>query len=186
MKLILASNSPRRKELLEKEGFDFQIISSEFDEKSFSSDPIKTALTFALQKAKEVFNKLEDKENAVVLGADTVVFFEEEILGKSHSKEEARAMLKRLSDKTHKVITGYAIISKNQCINDYQISEVTFSNLTDELIESYINSGLYKGKAGSYGIQDGYSLVKSYKGSLSNIIGLPVETVCPILKRLLK
>ncbi len=183
MKLILASASPRRKEILAKEGFDFEVITSDYEEKSFSSNPYKTALTFAYEKAKDVFNKVCDN-NAVVLGADTVVYLNGEILGKPGDRKDAKRILQNLSGRKHKVITGYAIISKEKTIVGYDKSTVIFNKLTDEQIESYLDSNLYVGKAGAYGIQDGeFNFVKKYKGSMNNIIGLPIEKIKKILKK---
>ena len=95
-------------------------------------------------------------------------------------------MLKKLSGKTHTVVTGYCIISKDSKIIGNDQTKVTFNNLSDELIDEYISSGLYKGKAGSYGIQDGFPLVERYEGSLSNVIGLPTEKIVPIIKSFIK
>ena len=181
MELILASNSPRRKELLKTAGFEFLIKQSDYEENSFCLDPIETALTFALGKAKAVFNSLLDKDK-VVLGADTVVYLNGKILGKPKSIDDAVNTLKSLSGKTHTVVTGYAIITKDKTVCDYCKTLVTFNNLSEETIKKYIDSGLYKGKAGSYGIQDGFNLVEKHEGSLSNVIGLPIEKVAPILK----
>ena len=186
MKLILASNSLRRKELLEKSGFLFDIISSDYKEQPFSNDPILAAKTFAEGKAKDVFSKLNNKSEIVVLGEYTVVFCDGKILGKPFNEDEARKTLRSLSGKTHEVATGYSIISEKDFISDVVVTKVTFNNLTEEVVEEYIKSGLYKGKAGSYGIQDGFLLVEKYEGSLSNVIGLPIEEVAPILKKLLK
>ena len=185
MNLILASNSPRRKDLLSSEGIKFSIISSDYEENAFSLNPEITATTFAEGKAKSVFESLSDKENALVLGADTVVYLDGEILGKANSEKEAFDILKRLSGKTHRVITGYCLISDTQKIIGKVVSEVTFNDLTDQQISDYIASGLYKGKAGSYGIQDNFPLIKSYTGSLNNIIGLPTEEVVQIIKKML-
>ncbi len=185
MKLILASNSPRRKELLEKSGLIFDIISSDYEELPFSSDPIITAKTFAEGKAKDVFNKLNNKQGVVVLGADTVVYCDGKILGKPKNESEARVMLNSLSKKTHEVATGYCAISQKACKVGVAVTKVTFNGLSNEIIDEYIKSGLYKGKAGSYGIQDGFPLVEKYEGSLSNVIGLPTEDVVPLLKELL-
>ena len=186
MELILASNSPRRKELLLNAGFAFKVISSDYEEKSFCSDPYKTATTFAFNKANSVFNCLENKENVAVLGSDTVVYFDGKILGKPQDELEAVNMLKSLSNKKHLVITGFAIITKDKTIVDYDESQVIFSNLDDEKIRAYIKSGLYKGKAGAYGIQDaGFNLVKEHSGSLTNIIGLPIEKVEKALNEIL-
>ncbi len=186
MELILASNSPRRKEILTNAGFTFKVLLSDYEEKFFSLDPYKTATTFAFNKANSVFNALKSKDNAVVLGSDTVVYFNGQILGKPNNESDAVSMLKALSNKQHKVITGFAILTKNQTIIDFDESEVCFADLTDAQIKSYINSGLYKGKAGAYGIQDkDYNLVKEYKGSLTNIIGLPIEKVKKVLNEIL-
>jgi len=184
MELILASNSPRRSELLTKAGCSFRVIASDYEEKFFSLDPVITAETFAFNKANSVFNKIRSND-VLVLGADTVVFLDGKILGKSQSEDEAKKMLKLLSDKEHSVTTGYVLISKDNLVKGSVTTKVKFNKLTDEMIEDYIKSGLYKGKAGSYGIQDGYQLVKEYKGSLSNVIGLPIETVVPIIKKIL-
>ena len=184
MKLILASNSPRRNELLRNAGFKFEIISSDYEETGFSNDPILTAETFAVGKAQAVFNSV--KEGVAVIGADTVVFEGGDILGKPKSEEEGALMLKRLSGKTHSVVTGYAVITSDEIVSGSVMTEVTFNNLSDELISEYIKSGLYKGKAGSYGIQDPFPLVKSYNGSLTNVLGLPIETIIPILEKIVK
>lgn len=185
MEFILASNSPRRKEILTSAGFSFKVVTAEFEEKAFSTDPTLTAKTFALGKATAVFEKIKN-ENVLVLGADTVVFFDGEILGKPKDESCAREMLKRLSGKTHTVVTGYALLSNGGVICDSVATQVTFNKLSDELIESYLASGLYKGKAGSYGIQDNFPLVKEYDGSLTNVIGLPIEVISPIIKDILK
>ncbi len=185
MKLILASNSPRRKELLAMSKIDFIAVTSDFAEKQTISNPIVTAESFAVGKAENVFSALQDKECSVVLGADTVVFLDGEILGKPKNEVEARQMLKKLSGKTHTVVTGYCIISKSNKIIGHDATKVTFNILSDEIINDYIASGLYKGKAGSYGIQDGFPLVEKYDGSLNNVIGLPTEKIIPVLKKLL-
>lgn len=185
--IILASNSPRRKQLLSDAGFNFEIRTSDYEESLFSSDPILTVKTFATGKANQVFNSLINKQNKVVIGADTIVFCDGKILGKPKDENEARQILKQLSNKTHSVATGFCIKKENQEIIDYDLTEVTFNNLTDKDIEKYIESGLYKGKAGAYGIQDKeYNLVKSYQGSLNNVIGFPTEKIIPILNRLIK
>lgn len=181
MKIILASNSPRRRELLSSFNIDFTVISSDFEEKVNTIDPVKTAEGFALGKAEDVFNKLTDKKDVLVLGADTVVYLDGEILGKPKNDKMAINMLKKLSGKTHTVVTGYALISKGQKIIGHDKTLVTFNDLSDALITEYIKSGLYLGKAGSYGIQDGFPLVKRYVGSLNNVIGLPTEKVIPLL-----
>ncbi len=183
MRLVLASASPRRKEILQKNGFTFEIVKSDCQETNQES-AVNTAKNNALLKAKDVYDKLNDN-GVVVLGADTVVVIGDKILGKPKTEEEAQEMLKSLSDKTHQVITGYAIVSKSGIINDYDISEVTFNRLTDEIIKAYIKTGSPMDKAGAYGIQDGFPLLKELKGSLSNVIGLPIEKIKSVLQNAL-
>ena len=182
MQLILASNSPRRKEILQKYGVRFKVKIGDYKETIFSNEPIETAITFALGKAQSVYNALKEKNDIVVLGADTVVYHDGKILGKAHSEEQARKMLKSLSGKTHTVVTGYALVGKEKVVKGYSVSDVKFNVLTEKVINSYIDSGLYKGKAGSYGIQDGYNLVESYSGSYENIVGLPIEDIIKEIK----
>lgn len=186
MELILASNSPRRKELLTQNGIKFSVIKSDYEERNFTDDPIETAVEFARGKANSVYNSLLKKDDKIVLGADTVVYHNGKILGKAKDKEQAINMLKSLSGKTHLVITGYAFVGKNVTETGFAQSEVTFNLLSDDLIIKYVNSGLYEGKAGSYGIQDGYGLVEKYTGSLDNVIGLPTEIVVPLINKILE
>ena len=173
----MASNSPRRKELLEKMGLQFSVVNSGFEENDVCLDPVKTAEQFAEGKADSVYNTLKDKEDCVVLGADTVVYCDGEILGKPETESQAREMLFKLSGKTHTVITGFCLIKAGKKIMGHDKTEVTFECLTENLVDKYIDSGLYRGKAGSYGIQDGFPLVKEYNGSLNNVIGLPTEKI---------
>ena len=185
MKLYLASNSPRRKHILTEYGYEFSVVPSSYDEVGEQLSPKTTAEFFARNKAQDVFDKLNDS-GAVVLGADTVVCLNGEILGKPKNQQHAVEMLKNLSGKTHQVITGFAIITKTQKIVDSVITEVVFNKLSDELISEYVQTGSPLDKAGSYGIQDGFNLVKEYKGSLNNVIGLPIEIIKPILDKILK
>lgn len=182
MELILASNSPRRKELLQNKGIKFKVIASNYNEIQFTNDPIQTAIDFAKGKAEDVFRTLLNKDGVVVLGADTVVFHQGEILGKTKTDEQAVKMLKSLSGKTHTVITGYALIAKDKQITGYAKAQVQFNKLSKKVIDNYIKSGLYKGKAGSYGIQDGFPLVASYNGDYNTIVGLPVDEIILLLK----
>lgn len=181
MELILASASPRRKEILKREGFVFTVISSDFDESEKCETPRKTVESFALGKAKSVFDRLPDKKNKIVLGADTVVVYDGKIIGKPENSARAKKTLETLSGKTHEVYTGYCLISEKETIIGSDLSEVTFNKLSADLIQKYIDSGKPLDKAGSYGIQDGYPIVKSYKGSLDNVIGLPIEKIKPLL-----
>ena len=183
-RLILASNSPRRKEILTNAGFNIEIIPSTFEEVAQDLSPTETVKNFAFNKAKEVFERLNDS-NAIVVGADTVVSLDNVILGKPKDRLDATNMLKNLSGKTHQVYTGYCIYSSKKVVVDAVKSEVTFNPLTDQNIDLYVASGKPMDKAGAYGIQDGYGLIKGYKGSYNNVVGLPIEDIKPIIKSLL-
>ena len=178
MNIILASNSPRRKELLAREGIDFTVIPSTYKEpKNFGLSPEKYVEFLAYNKAKSVF----DKNGGIVLGADTVVVLEDKILGKPKDKADAKSMLESLSSKTHKVITGYAIVSKTKTVQRHEVTEVTFKNLTDKVVSDYVNTGSPLDKAGAYGIQDGDFLVEKIDGDYDNVVGLPVYKIKKIL-----
>jgi septum formation protein len=184
MELILASSSPRRKQLLLDYGYDFTVVSSNYSENEFSGSPRQTAELFAFEKAKDVFNRTNGER--LVLGADTIVVLDDKILGKPLDKIDAFKMLKELSGKTHSVITGYSLISETRTVTGSDQTKVTFNELSDELIHEYIETGLPLDKAGSYGIQDGFSLVKSFDGSFETVMGLPIELVDRLIKEFLK
>ena len=185
-RLILASGSPRRKDLLDKYGFTYSIIKSDYEENDILPLPEETAMARAEGKAKDVFNRLHDNENCVVLGADTIVVLDGKIIGKPKDKSDAIRTLTRLSGKEHTVITGYSIIMSDKIITKFVSSLVQFNNLSNETIIEYVDTGLPLDKAGSYGIQDGYDLVKSIHGSINNVIGLPIEVFANELQSLLK
>jgi septum formation protein len=181
-KLILASKSPRRSDLLKQAGLTFSIIPSEFDESSVTmSDPESYVRTLAKSKATDISKKHPD---CWVLGADTIVLIDDSILGKPGSKEEARSMLKQLSGKTHQVITGYCLCCQttNDIIAEAVKTDVRFKTLSDAEIEWYIQTGEPFDKAGAYAIQGiGTLLVKSINGSYTNVVGLPVCEVIEFL-----
>jgi septum formation protein len=183
-KLILASQSPRRRDLLKQAGLEFSVIPSSFDENSVAmSAPESYVKRLAECKAADISEKYPD---SWVIGADTIVLIGDEVLGKPASKTEARAMLKRLSGKTHRVFTGYCICCK---IKDRTFSEtiqtdVLFKNLSEQEIEWYSRTNEPYDKAGAYAIQGlGTLLVKSINGSYTNVVGLPI---CEILDFLIK
>lgn len=181
MKLILASASPRRKEILENIGYKFEVIPSESEEKLKDGlSPKDTVEALAYQKALDVYS---DNPESIVLGADTVVVFDGKILGKPKDKQDARRMLKMLSGQTHEVRTGYAVLGGNTEIVLSECTLVTFFSLSDEEIENYINTGEPMDKAGAYGIQGkGALLVRSILGDYFNVVGLPVANVSRCLK----
>lgn len=184
MNLVLASNSPRRKEILTNAGYKFSVTVSNFCEKDSDLSPEQVALNNAIGKAKEVFSRINN-QNAVVLGADTIVVLENKILGKPKTKEQAFEMLSCLSGKTHSVITGFCVWSKDKQVSKAVYSNVTFNQLSSDKINEYILTGSPFDKAGGYGIQDNFGLIKEYSGSLSNIIGLPIEEVSNVLNDIL-
>lgn len=177
--LILASNSPRRRELLTQLGYSFQVEPSSFEETQRGLSARDTALAFARGKAEEVFSRFPE---AIVLGADTVVALGEELLGKPKSREDAVRMLRLLSGKTHTVFTGVCVLSKGYTEWAVVDTEVVFNALPEEVIESYVESGLPFDRAGAYGIQDGYPLVREIYGSYTNVVGLPTEKVGTMLE----
>lgn len=188
MKKILASNSPRRKELLEKFNYNFEIIKSNFDENSAPNLPPKLKVKFlAYKKAESVYlSQINTSEEILVLGADTIVVYKKNILGKPLDEEDAIKMLNLLNGKKHTVLTGYSVITNKKIITKYNKTKVFFNNLTHDQITDYVKTFKPFDKAGSYGIQDGYNLVKKIKGSYNNVVGLPIEFIDKILKKILK
>lgn len=170
--LILASQSPRRRELLAQITSEFIVEPSLFEESAKGLSAQETVSLFAREKAKEVYSRFP---GALVLGADTVVALHGEILGKPKHAEDAKRMLHMLSGRTHEVYTGVCLVGAAGMQEVLVETKVTFQELSKEIIERYVESGLPLDKAGAYGIQDGYPLVKGYAGSYTNVVGLPVE-----------
>jgi septum formation protein len=180
--LILASSSPRRKELLETLQLTFAISSSEVDE-SFDPAlaPKEVVMELADRKAQTVF---KENQNAYVIGSDTIVVADNQILGKPADEAEAFTMLKSLSGKQHEVFTGVSIVSPLGTTKFYERTEVWFWELTDEMIRSYVKSGEPLDKAGAYGIQQlGSMLVKKINGDYFAVVGLPVSRTIRELKK---
>lgn len=186
VKLILASNSPRRKKILTDLELDFEVIPSNYDEKLetdiFSYDLIEDLAT---QKCLDVVRRVD--KDKIVIGADTVVILHNKILGKPHSKEEAFLMLKALSGNTHSVVTSICGINThtNRAALLSTTSYVRFKELTDEQIHFYIDNFNPLDKAGSYGIQElPPNFLDKYEGSFENIVGLAPESVVAVLEQL--
>ncbi|OXX84300.1 septum formation inhibitor Maf, partial [Paraclostridium benzoelyticum] len=183
MNIILASGSPRRREILENANLKFSVISSDIDERIFEDEePIQLVLRLAFEKCMSV---AQNNPSDLVIGADTIVVLDNEILGKPKNEEEAFDMLSKLSNREHQVITGMSIVNleKEKKIVDYAISNVKFKKLTDQDIKDYINTKECLDKAGSYGIQGyGALLVEEIKGDYFNIVGLPISKLSDILK----
>ena len=179
--VILASQSPRRVELLKTIIKNFQVIPSNIDETCKSNlSPEENAVFLSRKKAAWVS---KDHPHSLVIGADTLVVLENKIIGKPVNTEDAYQILHRLSGQEHKVITGVAIIH-SKTISSFSISRVRIKHLTQSEIISYVDSGEPMGKAGAYAIQgQGSFLVESYEGSYSNIVGLPVDMLKILLKK---
>ena len=181
---ILASGSPRRRELLRQLGLPFKVIPSTLEETDQSGmEPRRHATYYAREKAKEVAHLYPQKW---VLAADTIVIVDEEILGKPLNVKEATAMLSRLSGRSHHVITGVCLLHAQFGVEESQTveTEVFMRNLSTADIEGYIATGEPMDKAGAYGIQGiGGCLVQRIQGSYSNVVGLPLCETVELLRR---
>lgn len=179
-RFIVASASPRRRELLSMLGFDFDMIPSEADENLPQGILPDAAVSELAQRKAMCVQKAHT--DAVVLGCDTVVALDKKILGKPHDEREAFEMLRMLSGKTHCVYTGVCITDSEKTENFCECAEVEFYELSDETIRSYIATGEPMDKAGSYGIQGlGSVLVKRINGDYFTIVGLPIAKTARIL-----
>lgn len=173
--LILASQSPRRRELIKKITSEFTVIPSNADESGLHVPAHELAAQLSKLKAYDISNKYP---NDAVLACDTVVIYNDIALGKPHSKEEAFQMLKMLSGQKHVVISGYTYISKEKEVTRSVRTYVYFNKLSDDLIRRYIETGSPMDKAGAYGIQDkDFDLVNHIEGSYDNVVGFPTEDI---------
>ena len=184
MKYILASASPRRKELMKEISPDFLIDVSHADESHSDKDsPLEYVKHVAYIKGEEVSNR---HPLDLVISADTIVTIDNEIIGKPIDEEDAKKILRKLSDKKHLVLTAYCIFYQNKCYEEVVETEVYFKKLSEGLIEKYVASGSPLDKAGAYGIQDNeeFPIIEKIKGSLNNVIGFPVEEIIEKLKEI--
>lgn len=178
--LILASASPRRSELLSRLGAPFRVRGADLPELSAEVEPAAVARDLARQKGRAV---LELEPGALVLAADTVVALEGDLLGKPADGEQNRAFLKRLSGKTHQVVTGVALISAAEEQIFSETTLVTFRDLTEGEVNWYAGTGEGLDKAGGYGIQGlGAALIARIEGDYSNVVGLPLPGVIALLR----
>lgn len=183
MKLLLASNSPRRKELLSQLGYDFEVVKIDVDE-SYPEDlkPNQISEYVSAKKAAA----LEVRPGEVLLTSDTIVALDQQILLKPKSEHEAFAMLKKLSAKTHQVYTAFTVKTNASQLSRTSKTDVEFSEINDDEINFYINNYKPFDKAGSYGIQEwlGMAKIKKITGSFYSVMGLPVDLVYEELKKL--
>ena len=172
-KIILASQSPRRKELLSLLGFDFDAIPADIDEQiNLNNDLVKEIEKLSYQKA---FHVAKDHKDEIVIGADTIVKINDAVLGKPKTHEQAKQMLQLLSNNTHEVVTGVTIIVDDKIETFSSVAKVTFYPLSDIEIDEYINTNEPMDKAGAYAIQGiGAKFIKSIDGDFYTIMGLPI------------
>lgn len=208
MKLVLASGSQRRRELLTMCGYDYEIIVSNADETIDENDPESFVRALSFRKAKEVFDRLfaAGWRDFAVIGSDTVVAFQKDgetkpvIIGKPKDAEDAVRILSMLSGKTHRVFTGVSVIAdipdenaaaqcsireKEEIQTECSITEVTFETLSPDEIADYVNSGDPLDKAGSYGIQGPFGMfVREIRGNYFTVIGMPIPVLYKMLKKI--
>ena len=188
MKIVLASNSPRRKELLHQIFDRFDVIKSNFDEDEVKEkEPEKLVQILSFKKAEEVFNRIQNKENELlVIGGDTLVYFDGQVLGKPKDEEDAFNTLKRLQGNKNEVYSAFTIIFKkdNKTIKETHLSKsvLTMKSMSDEEIERYIETGEPMDKAGSYAVQGiGSKFIEKIEGSYNAVVGLDIEKLEEII-----
>jgi len=179
--LILASNSPRRREILSQAGFAFSVVASDVDE-SFPADmTLSEVPVFLSEKKARVLADINPQ--AIILAADTVVILDNIILNKPADKSEAREMLQLLSGKTHEVVTGITLITPNETVSVADSAMVSFRSLADWEVDWYVKGGFGLDKAGAYGVQDfiGMAGIEKMEGSFYTVMGLPIFQVFNLL-----
>ncbi|OGO76647.1 MAG: septum formation protein Maf [Clostridiales bacterium GWB2_37_7] len=186
MNIILASNSPRRREILNQLNLIFEVVPSDFEEAPVSMEPHALAEHFAYMKAMDVFVRLKGKlsEDTYIIGSDTIVYCQT-VMGKPQSDEDAYQMLKALSNKDHYVISGISVIqaSTGKAITIHESTRVWIRELEDREIKNYIASGEPMDKAGAYAIQGiGSLFIEKIQGCYFNVVGLPVNKLYKIMK----
>ena len=192
MRYILASQSPRRRELLARTGLEFDVIPSDVNEKITKEVPSDVVMELAHQKAENVYAKITDPDDYTVIGSDTIVVYRDEILGKPADKQEAYDMLSMLADRTHQVYTGVTLIEV--CTDGslreksfYEETNVHVCQMTKDEIASYVATGEPLDKAGAYGIQGSFAAyIRGIHGDYTNVVGLPLGRLCHEIKKLLE
>jgi septum formation protein len=185
--LILGSQSPRRKELLQWIYIPYKIITSGIEELSTETNVEDLVMDLASQKAQDVFEKaMKSYNNPFVIGADTIVVVDDEVLGKPKSLDDAKKMLKQLAGRSHIVLTGVTFRSQNIDFSFFDKTEVHFDAVDDSLLDLYLDTKESLDKAGSYGIQGAaLGFISKINGSYSNVVGLPVNLVLQNMKEIL-
>ena len=189
MRFILASKSPRRREILGNLGLSFEIVTAETDETSEIRDPALLVEELSLRKGLAVRELLRaqgrDLSDTVIISSDTVVSVDGEILGKPRDRQDAERMLRMLSGRSHEVISGISLIGAGRQGVTHEVTEVRFATLTEEQIAFYLNSGEPYDKAGAYAIQGLASMwIEGISGCYFNVVGLPVHKMCRLYSSL--
>lgn len=183
MKIVLASSSPRRIELLRNLNLEFDVVPSNFEENINLSNPVELVKNFAYNKALDVESRVQ--KDSLIIAADTIVYKDGEVLGKPKDEIDAYRMLKLLSGQKHEVYTGLSLIYNGKVINDYECTYVYFKNLSNEEIKYYINTKEPFDKAGAYAIQGyGSIFVEKIEGCYFNVVGLPISKLYDNIKRM--
>ncbi len=190
--VVLASQSPRRRELLGRLGLTFDILPAQGEEQMIGETPDEIVEELSRQKAEEVLGRVEAAaEEILVIGADTVVAVDGEILGKPHDREDARRMIRELQDRVHQVYTGVTLLRRHpdgtlQRRTFHEETHVDVYAMSDEEIEAYIDTPEPYDKAGAYGIQGGFGLyIRRIDGDYNNVVGLPAARVYHEIRKLM-
>ncbi len=188
MKFILASKSPRRREMLENIGLTFRILTAETNEDCSEHDPERFVCTISKRKAEDVRRLLIEQgdmtDDTIIIASDTVVVSEGEIMGKPRDREDAARMLRTFSGKSHEVVSGIAILTKTEAFVEAEITSVMFDNIPEEELSRYLDTDEAYDKAGAYAIQGFASLwINGIRGDYFNVVGFPIKHFSDMLKR---
>lgn len=185
MKVILASKSPRRKDILDVMGVDFTIDVADVDESVDASlSPVEAVCEISKRKAEAVLERHRG-EDCIVISADTVVVIDGRIIGKPKDETDAFNIIKSLSARTHEVYTGFTVCSEDKSKTDFEVTKVHFKELQDDDIRRYIATGEPMDKAGAYGIQQKGNLFVEYiHGDYYNVVGFPISKICVTIRNL--
>ena len=183
-KIILASASPRRKEILEKTGLKFMVDASDYEEDlSLRMPARRLARYLSCEKAKAIANRYK---NAIIIAADTIICLDDKVFGKPRNESDAKRMLNILNGKSHYVITGFTIIDtgEGQSVSRSVVTKVYFKRITRKWIEEYVGTGEPLDKAGAYAIQGvGAAIVKKIEGDYNNVVGLPIDALMKAIRK---
>ena len=184
MRVVLASKSPRRKQILKDLGVDFEVVTVDTEEYSNAKNPKIFVEDISREKGRAVLERIDDKE-ALIISADTVVVLDDKILGKPKDEADAIKMLSDLSGKTHKVITAISLHFNGKVLTDHSVTEVTFDSIDEDSIKRYVDSKEPMDKAGAYAVQGKAAVwIKAINGCYFNVVGFPTHLIYDMLNRI--